>query len=132
MSKILIVDDNDDFREVVEELLVDAGYEVLSAPGPDEAREKLSKENIDLIICDLVMPADLEDDLEDEDKDSAMVGVHAIHEFSKKYPNTPIIAVSGQMDGASLQAIQNFGAFETLPKPFQRDQLLKVVERSLR
>ncbi|MDC0359004.1 response regulator [Oligoflexia bacterium] len=132
MESVLVIDDCEDFREVVSDLLEDAGYNVCVASGPDEAREFIKDNKFDLIICDLVMPVDPDEGFEDEEDGSAMVGVHAISEFSKSHPEIPIVAVSGQMESSSLQAMQAFGAFDTLAKPFGREELLKAVEGALK
>jgi two-component system OmpR family response regulator len=128
MTTVLVVDDCGDFRDVVGDILVDAGYKVLLADGPDQAHVLLGHTKPNIVICDLVMPLE---GSQPEDGSSAMVGVHMLHEITKALPGVPVIAVSGELTGAPLQAMQNFGAMTTLSKPFGQSELLQAVERAL-
>ncbi len=58
MKSILVIDDNEEFRETAKMVLLDAGYDVFDAPAPKEALPILEAEgkSLDLIICDLHMP----------------------------------------------------------------------------
>ncbi len=125
MKNVLIIDDCESFREMVVDILSEEGFVVEAAENPETALQLCESTKFDLILCDLVMP------VEDEDSNSAMVGVSAIRAISKKYPSIPVVAVSGELTGAPLDAIQNFGAVSCLSKPFGREDLLKAVERSL-
>ncbi len=128
MNRVLVIDDSEEFREMLAETLADAGYEVKAVSGPDEAGQVCNFGDFTMILCDIVMPIDEEFELMG-DSESAMVGVHTISKLSKEFPGVPVIAMSGKLDGINLGAISNFGAFAALPKPFSRDQLLSLVER---
>ena len=128
MKKVLIIDDNEDLCTTVCDILEDAGYGVSIAHDPVIAKQLLSNDKFQLILCDLMMPYHDDPDL-DELGGSVMVGVHAIRQFSTAFPNTPIVAISGEMTGNALDAIGTFGAADTLAKPFGRAQLLKTIER---
>lgn len=129
MARVLVIDDNEEFREVVKDLLVELGHEACLASSPEEGRELCEKSGADLILCDLVMPMDPEE--MGEEADSVMVGVHAIHDFKQGFPEIPVIAMSGQMEGQPLRAIQNFGAVDSIAKPFGLSDLEKVLKRVL-
>lgn len=128
MKKVLIIDDNEDLCTTISDILEDAGYGVSVAHDPAIATELLNKDQFQLILCDLMMPYHDDPDL-DELGGSVMVGVHAIRQFSKAYPHTPIVAISGEMTGQALDAIGTFGASDTLAKPFGRAQLLQTITR---
>jgi len=130
MKRVLVIDDCADFREVVSDLLDDAGYKVNVAESAEQALKQCEAETFDIVLCDLVMPVPDEENPELV-SDSAMVGVHTIHALSKKYPDLPIIAVSGQLTGDSLKGISQFGAVTSLAKPFGRDELMQAVESAL-
>lgn len=134
MGRLLIIDDNEEFREVISDLLRSSGYNVLSVGTPEEGRLELAAGGFDLVLCDLVMPV-VNPDLSLEDFDynseSAMVGVHAISQFKREFPDVPVIAVSGKMTGNSLRGIGQFGAFSTLSKPFSQDALIAAVEEAI-
>jgi len=59
-KRILIVDDDADFRDAIELILSGAGYEVSHAANAREAENKLSKETIDLVLLDVMMDTDTE------------------------------------------------------------------------
>jgi len=59
-KRILIVDDDDDFREATELILAGAGYDVSHAGNAREAEEKLRSEKVDLILLDIMMDTDTE------------------------------------------------------------------------
>lgn len=137
MSRLLIIDDNEDFRETISDLLREAGHEVHSVGSPDEGRAELVQGGFDLVLCDLVMPlnpASAENPDWEEgffESESAMVGVHAIGQFVKEFPTVPVIAVSGKLVGEPLKILDQFGAFSTLSKPFSRQQLLDAVNAAV-
>lgn len=131
MKEILVVDDCEDLREIISDMLSGAGYAVQLAASAKEAEEFFSNKKYDLIICDLVLPLESDDEDAEEESDSAMVGIHAISNFAKECPETPIIAISGHLTGAPLQAIKKFGAVQTLSKPFSRNELLAKVGEAL-
>jgi CheY-like chemotaxis protein len=119
--KVLIVDDCDEIREVLAELLMDAGYTVALAAHPDQAADHLQRDHFDVILCDLVMPIEV-------GQECALVGVSAISKFSKSYPNIPVIAISGELTGGPLNQMSLFGAKKALSKPFTREELLGAIE----
>lgn len=134
MGRLLVIDDQGEFREVISDLLRDAGYNVLSVGTPEEGRLELAAGGFDLVLCDLVMPVSNPDiSLEDFDyeSESAMVGVHAISQFKREFPDVPVIAVSGKLTGNSLKGIRQFGAFSTLSKPFSQDALIRAVREAI-
>jgi CheY-like chemotaxis protein len=126
-KKILIIDDCDDLRDTLAAILEDAGYSVALASDPDRASKELGKGGLDMVLCDLVMPMPADASSCGDDNESAMVGVYAISEISKKHPKVPVIAISGELTGDALQAISNFGAVGSISKPFKREELLKKV-----
>ena len=120
MARILLIEDDDQMRKMLRQMLERSGYEV------DEAADgrvgiNLHKESpADLIITDLIMP----------DKE----GIETILELKQGYPELKIIAISGggQLDPeAYLRMAQRAGALHTLAKPFEREDLLYAVKELL-
>jgi CheY-like chemotaxis protein len=126
-KRALVVDDNDLFRGTVAELLEEAGYEAILADSPESAEKAAKSGDVSVILCDLVMPSEFSEEIEEEG--SAMVGVDAIHRFQKVYPDTPIIAMSGVADRSTLVAMERFGAKGALKKPFTLEELSAALER---
>ena len=115
---ILVVDDHPIMREVICQILEDAGHDVRSAGEGREAIRTLSAARFDLLVTDIVMPE--------------MDGIELIGEVRRRYPEMRIIAMSGgserfpMKDGLAIA--QRIGAGATLNKPFGADQLLNAVD----
>lgn len=120
MARILIVDDEDQIRKLLRQILEMAGYQVVDAPDGRSAAALFRQEPTDLIITDIFMPE--------------MGGIETIHEIRRDFPKTKIIAISGGARGGSfdfLPVAESFGARRTLKKPFARDELLRAVREVL-
>jgi CheY-like chemotaxis protein len=116
MARILIMDDDDDFREMLKEMLEMAGYEVAEAANGKEGMKVYRAEPADLIVIDIFMP-------EQE-------GIETIRELKRDFPDTKIIAISGGGRGSVfnyLNMVMDFGVAYAFTKPFERDDLLKAI-----
>ncbi len=120
MAKILVIDDEADFREVVRVILENCGHEVLEAEN-GEVGIAMCRETIpDLIITDIFMPG----------KD----GIEIIREFHASNPNIGIIAMSGGGDAHEMMFLgvaKTFGAAAIIEKPFKASELMALVEEQL-
>jgi CheY-like chemotaxis protein len=117
MKSILIVDDDEKVRTMLQQSLEREGYKVLAAEDGEEGLKIFRKNEPDLIITDLVMP----------EKE----GLETILELRRDYPDIKIIAISGGgrfNPKYYLDLAEKFGAQYTLYKPFERDELLKAVQ----
>jgi len=116
MSRILIVDDEEQVRNMLNTCLTRAGYEVVEAIDGEEALQHYAADAIDLIILDLLMPGK-------EGLETLMALRHD--------PERPrIIAISGgaRAVGADfLPAARKLGADLTLKKPFHNQELLDAI-----
>ena len=117
METILVVDDEPNYRIILEELLEDEGFEVLTAKDGIEALEIAEKSDINLILTDMQMPE--------------MNGVELLRESKKRWPDIPVIMVTafGEVDKA-VSAMQ-IGAFNFLSKPFENDELIANISKAL-
>jgi len=121
MSSVLVVDDQDQVRQLIRETLEQAGYEVEEARDGKEGLELYRAKLPDLVIMDLLMP--------DQD------GLEAIMRLRREFPDTRVIAMTG---GSHMIGILNFldvakmlGARRTLQKPFELKVLLDAVAAEL-
>ena len=120
MATILLVDDDEQFRNMLSETLRRSGYEVREARDGAEGLRSYSEQATDLIITDLIMP----------EKE----GLEIIQEFRRNDPEVKIIAISGgSRYGPSdyLKIAKTFGARQVLAKPFSRQEILEAVGRVL-
>ena len=116
MARILIIDDAEPTRQAIRTMLEIAGHEVQEASGSDEGFSLYKTEKPDLVFMDLLMP----------DKN----GLDAIKEFKAADPNVKIIAVSAS--GLDYLAwAKEYGAIDSLAKPFERAQLEQTVNKAL-
>lgn len=120
MSRIMIIDDDDQVREMVRRLLEYAGYEVMEAADGDVGMAMLEKESADLVITDILMP----------NKE----GLETIMGLRRSRPNLPIIAISGGGWSGShgyLSTADKLGATRTLSKPFTSQEMIDTVAEVL-
>ncbi len=116
MKKILIIEDDNSFRNVLEQMLRKAGYEIQSAEDGNRALSICDNFLPDLVLTDIIMP----------DKE----GLETIQELIIKLPGIKIIAMSGGGrfgPESYLPLAKKLGAKRTLQKPFMRDELLKTI-----
>jgi DNA-binding response OmpR family regulator len=117
MPKILVVDDDKEFRLYVSEALTRAGYEIQTAASGSEAVEKASNEDFDVVLLDLIMPK--------------MSGSDVIVQLRRVSPRSQVIMITAfaSIDNA-VDAIKR-GAADYLTKPFKVDDLLIRIKRVL-
>jgi CheY-like chemotaxis protein len=120
MHSILVVDDDDQFRSMLRQVLGREGYEVVEARNGREGMALYRAEPTDLVISDILMPE--------------REGLQTIRELRREFPEAKIIAVSGGGPGGTmnfLKAAKLLGAERTLWKPFELDELRQVVREVL-
>jgi len=121
MAKILIIDDDNQFREMLHEMVKREGYIVFSALDGAEGMKIFKQEKPDLVITDIIMP----------EKE----GLETILELKKNVPEVKIIAISGggrSHPGDYLLTAKYFGADKTLAKPFSKSELLNSIVEVLK
>jgi putative nucleotidyltransferase with HDIG domain len=117
-DRILVVDDEETIREIVCSTLSLAHFQTRQAANGIEALSILeSGDEFDLVLSDLMM--------------AEMDGIALLERAKERYPDMPIVMVTTVHDiSVALQALRN-GAYDYLPKPFEREQLLATVRRAL-
>jgi DNA-binding NtrC family response regulator len=118
-ERALIAEDNDDMRDLLQEVLEDAGYETLVAANGIQALAHIEKENevIDLLITDVRMPE--------------MTGGELLAKARELRSEAPVIVITAF--GSVEQAVEmvKAGAYQYLTKPFENRDILRLVEESL-
>lgn len=120
MARILVVDDEADFRRIVSRMLTAGGHQVEEAVDGQQAIEAYRARPSDLVLADLYMPA--------------VDGVEAIIRLRHEFPEVRIIAVSGGGHLGTedvLKIAANVGAQATLSKPVEKKTLLAAVQQVL-
>ena len=117
MPHILVIEDEEQERTRLQQLLNDAGFEVSNAINGLEG-VRLFKENTpDLVITDIVMPQ--------------QEGIETIQQIVSLAPEAKIIAISEMARADYLAIAKDMGAKYTLPKPIDKEDLLAAVEALL-
>lgn len=115
---ILVVDDEPDIRNLVQEILIDEGYDVVVAENAAEARKSRRSRRPDLILLDIWMP----------DVD----GITLLKEWqSEGVGNAPVIMMSGHGTVETAVEATRLGAYDFIEKPLSLAKLLLTVERAL-
>lgn len=120
MVKILLIEDNEDFRINTSEIIELANYEVITAVNGVDGVEKAITEQPDLIICDVMMPE--------------LDGYGVINILSKN-PDTsgiPFIFLTAKAENSDVRKGMNLGADDYLLKPFDEQTLLTSIETRLK
>jgi len=122
-NRIMIIDDAESMRQVVNLLLSNEGYEVVEACDGEDALSKLDGSEIDMFICDVNMPN--------------MDGFTFLHNLKNDerysdYRFSPVVMLTTEISDEAKNKGKNLGAKAWVVKPFQPDKLLDVVKKILR
>ena len=113
MPRVLVVDDDDTIRDTLYDLLSEE-YICQTAETAEKAFARLEADSYDVVLTDISMPG--------------LSGLELLGHIRQKYPETPVIMISGIGDHEHAQGLIKLGAFDFLMKPFS----LEVVEKSVR
>ena len=113
--RILIVDDNFEMRAYLKRIL--SNYTCFEAENGEEALDFLSKEKIDFVITDYMMPV--------------MNGLALIEKIKAKKINVPILMLTARTDTKSKLEVLRLGIDDYLNKPFEKDELLIRIQNAL-
>jgi DNA-binding response OmpR family regulator len=119
-GKILVVDDEEDIRNLARIVLESAGYEVIAACDAKEAFDKASAELPDVVLLDIIMPE--------------MSGLEACREIKKqqKTHSIPIVMFSVLGKETDKEKARKMGADGYLVKPFDAEDLLAEVKKQMK
>lgn len=117
-DRILIVDDEESLRLTFEMLLKRAGYESVSGVSSyDEAIAAIAQENFDLIISDIVL--------------QGASGIDLLRQVKDLGKTCPVVMITGYPNIETAAEAVRLGAFDYVPKPVKKDELLKIVALAL-
>jgi len=117
-NKILVVDDEQSIRDIISELLVQMGHDVVLAVDGMDALEKVQFEKYDLYIVDVFMPR--------------MDGLELVEKIKEIHPLAVVVVITGFSSiDVAVNAVRK-GAYHYLTKPLMAENLLQVVETGLK
>ena len=117
--EILIVDDNSDIRNILNDLILDAGYKTRVAANYAQALKEIDKKIPDVAILDVKL------DKGDND------GIQLLSHIKSKNPDVPVIMISGHANIEMAINSLKHGAFEFVEKPFDQTRLLNFISRAV-
>ena len=118
-AEILIVDDNSDIRNILNELISDAGYKTRVAANYNQALSEIDKKIPDVAILDVKL------DKGDND------GIQLLSHIKAKNKDVPVIMISGHANIEMAIKSLKHGAFEFVEKPFDQARLLNFITRAV-
>lgn len=115
---VWIVDDDQSVRWVLEKALGQAGMQPRSFERAEHLLEAIGRDSPDVLITDIRMPG--------------MDGIALLERLSQSCPDLPIIVITAHADLEHAVAAYQGGAFEYLPKPFDLDEAIELVQKAAR
>ena len=116
-NKIWVIDDDRAMRWVLEKTFKEEGFEVTSFEEAQSALDELADNTPDVILTDIRMPG--------------IDGLTFLGKVKGNYPDLPVIIMTAHSDLESAVSSYQTGAFEYLPKPFDIDEALALVNRAI-
>ena len=116
MPRVLLVDDDETIRDTLYELLSEF-YVCQTAETAEKAFARLEADEYDVVLTDISMPG--------------LSGLELLGHVRQKFPETPVIIISGIGDQEHAQGLIRLGAFDFLLKPFSLDVVEKSVRRAV-
>src|SRR5215212_5275470 len=115
--RVLIVDDEEVLRDVLEVVLRREGFDVLLAASGEEALSVVEHEEVDLVVLDIMLPG--------------ISGIDTLRALRIANPGLPVIIITAfsSIDGA-IEAMKH-GAFHYIPKPFKNEEVVLTVNKAL-
>ncbi|HEY6104463.1 MAG TPA: sigma-54 dependent transcriptional regulator [Anaeromyxobacteraceae bacterium] len=118
MTHVLIVDDELNIRRVLAAMLKRDGYEVTAAADGEQALAVLARAPVQVVVTDLVMPR--------------LDGLSLLRRVAADYPDVPVIVITAHGTVDSAVAALKAGAFDFITKPFEQEELKKVIAKAAR
>ncbi len=118
-SDILIVDDEEDIRELVAGILDDEGHETRTAHDADSALSAIAERVPRLVFLDIWLQG------------SRLDGLELLDEIKKLHPGLPVVMISGHGTIETAVSAIRRGAYDFIEKPFKADRLILIAERAL-
>ena len=115
---ILVVDDEQDIRELVAGVMEDEGYSARTAANSDEALAAISERRPSLILLDVWLEG------------SRLDGLDLLDEIKRRDPTLPVLVISGHGNLDTAVAAIRRGAADFIEKPFEAERLVLLVARA--
>ena len=115
--RVLVLEDDESLRLVISKALSRAGFEVRSTASPDTALDRMASRDADALVADVLLGREN--------------FLDRIEELARLRPDAPVVVMSAQTTAATAIGAAKSGAFEYLPKPFDLNDLVSILQRAL-
>lgn len=115
--RILVIDDEEIIRNLLTDVLSDAGHEVIALASPEEAMEKVKEMPFEVVITDLKMPG--------------MDGIEVLRKIKKVDSDISVIVVTGYSTVETAVDAMREGAYDYINKPFNAEEIKIVVSKAI-
>lgn len=116
---ILIIDDEDDIRDLIAGILDDEGYETRQAHDADSGLNEIARRRPSLVFLDIWMQG------------SRLDGLQLLDVLQSQHPDMPVVMISGHGNVETAVSAIRRGAYDYIEKPFKIDRLLLITQRAL-
>ncbi|MDC9824708.1 sigma-54 dependent transcriptional regulator [Devosia sp. ZB163] len=116
---ILIIDDEDDIRDLIAGILEDEGYQTRQAHDADSGLNEIARRRPSLVFLDIWMQG------------SRLDGLQLLDEFQSQHPDMPVVMISGHGNVETAVSAIKRGAYDYIEKPFKVDRLLLITQRAM-
>ena len=118
-TDILIVDDEDDIRDIVSGILSDEGHGTRLARNSDEALGAIEARRPQLVLLDIWLQG------------SRLDGLQLLEIIKQQHPTVPVVMISGHGNIETAVSAIKLGAYDFIEKPFKADRLILIADRAL-
>ena len=116
-GRVLVVDDEESVRNLLQRTLEGAAYDVVTAADGQEALDKMSELEIEVVLLDIKMPV--------------MSGIEVLKQLTAYYPDTCVIMVTAVGNAQTAVETMKLGAYDYVIKPFNPADMVLTVQRAV-
>jgi DNA-binding NtrC family response regulator len=114
--ELLVIDDDDEFRELLAQRFLQAGFRVQAAASAEEALAMAERRDVDVVVCDMVMPG--------------LSGIELLERLKHDHPECEVLLLTGQGTVETAVQAMKLGAYDFLTKPFPLRDLETLIEKA--
>jgi len=115
--RILVVDDEEVVRDLLQRTLAEAGYDVTTVVDGEEALSAVSQGEVEVVLLDIKMPG--------------MSGIEVLGKLTTDWPDICVIVVTAVVDTQTAVEALKMGAYDYITKPFNRDNVVRKVQEAI-
>lgn len=116
--RVLVLEDDDSLRFVISKALSRAGFDVRATASPDTAMDRMIRREADALVADVLLGREN--------------FLDRLDELARLRPDAPVVVMSAQTTAATALGAARRGAYEYLPKPFNLDELVDILDKALK